>query len=236
MASAPVIRPALLDRDCPVELLQQQQPGQFVGEGERREAEAPAGPGLEGRIQPIGAADHEGQPLGARALQALGEGHRAPQLPLLAQHHQLLIAAQLGRDRLGLALGAGILELDDAQSRQPFEIDGQALLNPTLAHLAHREHPDPAGIEQKGMGRGVQVRPAVGRDRTCPEAPLGDRWTGVPQAQAGFRQRVQTFEAARNRLPGWFRSPPLPESVVPRQDEASPPGFAERFDGGSPLA
>jgi len=44
--STPVIRPTLLNRVRPVELLQQQQAGQLVGEGERREAEAPAGAGF----------------------------------------------------------------------------------------------------------------------------------------------------------------------------------------------
>ena len=58
----------------PVELLEQQQAGQLVGEGERREAEAPAGAGFHRLIQAVGAADREGQSLRSRALQPLRQG------------------------------------------------------------------------------------------------------------------------------------------------------------------
>jgi hypothetical protein len=115
--SASVIGPAVLNRQRPVELLQQQQAGQLVGEGERREAEPPAGAGLEGRVEAIGAADHEGQPLRSRALQPLRQGLGCQQLSLLAEHHQPLLGPEFCKDRLRFPGRVCVAKLAHHQAR-----------------------------------------------------------------------------------------------------------------------
>ena len=152
---------ALPDLEGPVDLLQQHDPGQVVGEGHGGHGQLDLGLRLDGGVQAVGAADEKDQVLGGALLpgpnqlgQLLAGAHPA----LYAQGGQHGAGGQLGPDGRGLP-GQGLVDLalrgslgqfflrqlhqgEPAIGGQPLDVLGAGLLIEFFLQLTHADEID----------------------------------------------------------------------------------------------
>ena len=100
------------------ELLEEQKPGDFMGEGEFRERPEQLRAGFDRRIQPVGATDHEDH-LAVEIAEHRGEGGAGELPPLFRKHDDggAPLPVELLEDRFALPLDGGIRQFPDLQFR-----------------------------------------------------------------------------------------------------------------------
>ena len=139
--SCTVIRAPLQDRLSPIQLLQQQQPGQFVGKRHWRQAQLPARRCFEFIGQSVCSTDDECQPFWAKVLQPLSKVDGCQGFALFHQQNRLLIRTQGLANGICFLVARAVSQFGHAQSRKALEIKLNAFLHPAFAHFADGNDP-----------------------------------------------------------------------------------------------